>query len=85
MRKNFWLNMFLVCVGIVAGTLLCKLCAPVPALSWLAFGMDFGLKTPFVLDLSVMQFTIGIVLNLNVSVIICVVLSLVIGRAVARR
>lgn len=85
MRKNFWLNLFLICAGIVIGTLIAKLTASNPIFSWLSYGIDFGLQTPIVLDLSVLQITFGLMMNLNISVIIFTVLAIIVGRAVAHR
>ncbi|MBE6559635.1 MAG: DUF4321 domain-containing protein [Ruminococcaceae bacterium] len=85
MRKNFWLNLFLICVGVVVGTLAANLCAGIPMLSWLAYGMDFGMAAPATVDLQVISFTIGITLNLNISVIIFITLSVLLGNLIARK
>ena len=77
--------LFLVCAGIVIGTLVAALTKDVAALSWLAYGLDFGLTSPFVLDLAVMKLTFGLSLTLNISVVIFVILSLAIGLSVWRR
>ena len=84
MRKSLY-TLFLLCAGIVLGTLVAALTKDIPTLSWLAYGLEFGLTSPFVLDLSVMKLTFGLSLSLNVSVVIFVVLSLAIGLAVYRR
>jgi len=77
--------LFLVCAGIVIGTLVAALTKDVAALSWLSYGLDFGLTSPFVLDLAVMKLTFGLSLTLNISVVIFVILSLAIGLSVWRR
>ena len=51
----------------------------------LAYGMDFGITSPFVLDLSVLKLTIGAVFNLNISVIIFIVIAVLVGLGLIRR
>ena len=77
-------NFFLVLVGIVVGTFVGYICKGVNALSWLAYGVNFGLESPLVLDLGILQLTFGISINLTLSVVIFVILSLVIGRALTK-
>lgn len=85
MKKGVWLNLFLVCVGVVLGTLTAKMCAEVPLLSWLAYGMDFGTAAPVTLDLQVITVTFGITLNLNIAVILFIALSILLGNLIARK
>ena len=85
MRKNFWLNLFLVCVGVVVGTLAAKMCADIPLLSWLAYGMEFGMAAPTTVDLQVITITFGVTLNLNIAVIIFIILSVLLGNLLSRK
>ena len=82
--KRTWLNLLLVCIGVVLGTLMSNLCRDVPALSFLSYGMDFGISEPFVLDLQVMVLTFAITLHLTVATILFVILSLVIGHLLVK-
>ncbi|MBE6613352.1 MAG: DUF4321 domain-containing protein [Ruminococcaceae bacterium] len=84
MARSKLYNFFLVLIGIVLGTFVGYICKGVNALSWLAFGVDFGLEAPIVLDLGVLSLTFGFSINLTLSVVIFVILSLVIGRALAK-
>lgn len=84
MRKHKLFNLFLVLIGIVVGTFVGNLCKDVSFLSWLAYGMDFGMASPLVLDLSVIQLTFAISIDLTLSVVIFVVLSLIVGRAITK-
>ena len=72
------------CCGIVVGSLVASLAEGTALFWWLAYGMDFGLTTPFVLDLSVIRLTFGITLNLNISVVIFTVLALLVTRKLCR-
>lgn len=80
MRTRTIFSFFLVLVGIVVGSLLANVTASVPALGWLAYALSFGLESPVVLDLSVVRLTFGLSVNLSVAVILCVVVSLVVGN-----
>lgn len=80
MRTRSIYSAFLVLVGIVVGTLLAKVTAAVPALGWLSYALTFGLESPFVLNLSVIRLTFGLSVDLSISVILCVVISLVVGN-----
>lgn len=51
MRHGFWLNLLFICVGVVLGSLVTELCAGVDALSFLSYGIDFGMAAPAVLNL----------------------------------
>ncbi len=85
MRKSFWLNFFLVCIGIVTGTLVAEMTSGIAALSWLSYGLDFGTSSPFALDLNVLKLTFGISVNITISTVIFVALSLIFGRLIARK
>lgn len=85
MKKHIWLNLFLICVGVVVGTLAANLCEGIPVLSFLAYGMDFGMPAPATFDLQVMSVTFGISLNLNISVILFIILSLLLGNLIAKK
>ncbi|MDD6798887.1 MAG: DUF4321 domain-containing protein [Firmicutes bacterium] len=82
MKKTLYI-LLLVCVGVVLGSLLAHFTASVPALSWLSFGLKFGLTSPLVLDLSFLVLTFGLTIDLNVAVVICLCLSLFIGLKAA--
>ena len=85
MKKNFWLNLFLICVGVVVGTLAANMCADVPFLSWLAYGMEFGMAAPATLNLQVITITFGITLNLSIAVILFIALAVLLGNLITRK
>lgn len=85
MRRNFWFNLFLICIGVVTGTLAADMCAGIPALSFLAYGMTFGMPSPATLNLQVISITFGISLNLNISVILFISLSILLGHLIAKK
>lgn len=84
MKRNKLFNLFLVLIGIVVGTFVGNICKDVSFLSWLTYGMTFGMTSPLVLDLNVIQLTFAASINLTLSVVIFVVLSFIIGRAIKK-
>ena len=84
MKRSLLILLF-VCAGIVLGTLVAKLSDGISWLSWLAFGMNFGITSPFVLDLGVLTLTFGATFNLSVSVILFTVIAVLCGLAIFRR
>ena len=85
MRRRSWLNLFLVCIGIVVGTMVAELTAGVPGLSWLAYGLDFGTSSPLVLDMNVFHLTLGVGIKITISSVIFVILSVILGRLIAKK
>ena len=80
MRARSVFSFFLVLVGIVVGSLIAKVTASVLALGWLSYALSFGLESPVVLDLSVIRLTFGLSVDLSIAVILCVVISLIVGN-----
>ncbi len=85
MKKNFWVNLFLVLVGVVLGSLVTYLCRDVAALSWLSFGQVFGTSAPVSIDLGIINFTVGISINITVATVLCIAISLIVGRFFRRK
>ena len=59
--KNTWLCILFLLAGLVIGGLLGNLASNVGALSWLNYGKEFGISSPFILDLSFLKLTFGII------------------------
>lgn len=85
MKKGFWLNFFLICIGIVTGSMVAEMTAKFPSMSWLSYGLDFGMKTPLVLDLNVLELTLGISVKITISTIIFTILSLLLGKLIIKK
>ncbi len=83
--KNSLIVLFFICAGIVTGSLVANLTSSLKALSWLSYGLNFGLTEPFVLDLSVLKLSLGMAFNLNISVIIFVSIAVVIAYQITGR
>ena len=83
--KRSLIMLFFVCAGIVIGSLVGRATADISWLSWLSFGMSFGLTSPFVLDLGVLTLTLGITFDLTISVILFTVITVLLGLSLLRR
>ncbi len=69
MKRNFLkilLCTLLLLLAVVLGKVAGSACAGVPALSWLNLGTSFGFA-PTTIDLSVLQFTLGFTMQINVA------------------
>ena len=84
-KGSFWLTLFLILVGVVVGSLAASLAAPVSWLSWLSYGLTFGMTSPLVLNLGVVSFTFAVSLDLNVAVILFIALALLLGRLLLQK
>ena len=71
-----------ICAGLVIGGLIGKLSAQVDWLSWLAFGQEFGLESPFVLNLSILSITFAFSIKINIASIIGMALAIFIYRKI---
>ena len=80
--KNIWILVLFILSGLVVGGLLGELAGQVSWLWWLAFGEEFGLQTPIVLDLRVLTITFGLVFKINIASIIGMGLAVFIYRKV---
>ena len=76
--KNNWALVLLILVGVVLGGLIGKLCAGVPALSWLSYGQSFGFVNPMVLDLGILVLTFGFTVDITVAGILGIVIAIMI-------
>ena len=70
--KGTLLLLFYLLAAVIIGALLANACRDIPFLSWLAFGGSIGISpaAPFVLDLWILRFSIGFVLDITVAQVI---------------
>ena len=85
MRTSFWLNLFLICVGVVTGSMVNEITAGIPWLSWLSYGLSFGTQAPVNLNLGILTLTFGINIDLTISAIIFIALALVLGKLIVKK
>ena len=84
MKGRIWLNLFLILVGVVVGSLAADMTLGVSWLKWLSYGLEFGTESPLVLNLNLLRMTFGINIKITVSMVIFIALSLSLGRVVAK-
>ena len=85
MKSKFWINLFLILVGVVLGTMLSHVTAESAYFSWLAFGQTFGTTAPITLELGVVSLTFGISFTITVATILCIAISLLAGKYIFRK
>jgi len=85
MMKFIKYTAFPVLCGIVIGMLIASVTKGVNGLSWLAFGLDFGMVSPLILDLGIFDLTFGLSVDINVATIICITLCLIVAKFIYRR
>ncbi len=78
-KSTLVLIIFILC-GIVIGGLLGELTTSINWLSWLSYGKQFGISSPFTLDLGVLQITLGLMIKINIASIIGIILSIFVYR-----
>lgn len=78
-------TLFPVIAGIVTGMLIATLAGGVKYLSWLSFGLNFGMPSPLELDLSILKITFGASININIAVILCITAAVLIAKKLNRR
>ena len=69
-----------VLIPLIIRFLIGKLCAGVPALSWLSYGQSFGFVNPMVLDLGILVLTFGFTVDITVAGILGIVIAIIIYR-----
>ena len=76
------ISILFILAGLVIGGLIGDVAANVDWLKWLAYGEEFGLAEPIILNLNVMTITLGFMIKINIASIIGVIIALVIYRKV---
>ena len=66
-NKNFWILLIFLLCGLVIGGLIGELAGNIDWLWWLSFGQQFGLDTPFVLNLSILSITFALSIKINIA------------------
>lgn len=85
MRNRSLFYTIVILSGVVIGTLVGNLTSGISALSWLSYGLVFGMAEPVRLELGVLSLTFGISINLTIACILCILLAVLIGRKVMHK
>lgn len=81
-EKNIWVLLVFILSGLVIGGLIGELAEKVSWLWWLSYNQSFGLESPVVLDLSVMEITLGLMFKISISSIIGMLLAVLVYKKV---
>lgn len=73
------MQVLILLVGTVLGSLIARLTKEIGFLSWLSFGDTFGVS-PFTVDLGVAQFTFGMTFDLTIAAILGLIIAMVVCR-----
>lgn len=73
------MQVLILLVGTVLGSLIARLTREIGFLSWLSFGDTFGVS-PFTVDLGVAQFTFGMTFDLTIAAILGLIIAMVVCR-----
>jgi hypothetical protein len=76
--KNKWALFLLILAGIVIGSFLAYMTKDISALKWLDFGQQFGLTSPFTLDLGILILTFGLSIKITIGSIVGIIIAIVI-------
>ena len=79
-NKNFWILLIFLLCGLVIGGLIGELAGNIDWLWWLSFGQQFGLDTPFVLNLSILSITFALSIKINIASIIGLAIAIFLYR-----
>ena len=76
----------LIIAAIVLGSIVADLFGNVSGLSWLSYGISFGISSgnPLVLNLYVITLTFGLGVSINIAQIIFIVIALLTYKPIAR-
>jgi hypothetical protein len=80
--KNGWLLLILALAGIVIGGFLATYLGALPYMGWLAYGRNFGLEQPIVLDLGIIKLQFALLIRFTVAGIIGMIIAIIIYRKI---
>lgn len=80
--RNIWILLIFILSGLVIGGLLGELAANVNWLWWLSFGQQFGLESPFVLNLSIISITFAFSMKINIASIVGMAIAIFLYRKI---
>lgn len=81
-ERSFWIMLIFILSGLVIGGLLGDLAKNVNGLWWLGFGQEFGLESPFVLNLSILSLTFAFSIKINIASIIGLAIAIFLYRKI---
>lgn len=85
MRKTIVFIFFLL-GGTILGTFVGRISENISILSWLGINQSFGIgyPQPIIIDLTIIKFNFGFILNMNLSQIIFILISIILYKKVTK-
>lgn len=80
--RSFWIMLIFILCGLVIGGLLGDLASNVNGLWWLGYGQEFGLSSPFMLNLSILTLTFAFTIKINIASIVGMAIAIFIYRKI---
>lgn len=80
--KNYWLAVVFILSGLVIGGLIGELSKQVDFLWWLGYSQSFGLTSPMILDLNIINLSFAVSFKINIASILGMIVGIIIYRKV---
>lgn len=80
--KKKWISIIFILSGLVIGGLIGELTSNIKGLWWLGYGMNFGMETPLILNLSIIKITLAIMIKINIASIIGMIVGVFIYKKI---
>ncbi len=86
MKRGFIFVLFLL-LGLFLGVVLTEIASRVDALAFLTWGQHIGIGSgaPLVIDLSILQLTFGLSIQVNLAMLLCLIGSLLFYHTVGKK
>ena len=68
--KNYLAKFFIILMGVILGGLIGEILGSIPGLGFLKTGVQIGLTEPVTISLMVVEFTIGLIVKINIMSIV---------------
>lgn len=68
--KNYLAKFFIILMGVILGGLIGEILGSIPGLGFLKTGVQIGVTEPVTISLMVVEFTIGLIVKINIMSIV---------------
>lgn len=80
-KRLSWVQVLIVIIGMMLGSLIASVTQDVPYCAWLSYGYDFSLS-PATLDIGFFHLTFGIGIDICIGMLIGMVIAMIAARKV---
>ncbi len=82
--SDYWVWIFILLAGLVLGGFIGDVLSGYQSLSWLAYGKEFGLAEPLVLDFYIFKLTFALTIRINIASIVGLFLAMLMYKMFKR-